>query len=44
MSFKNMSMKNDKGDHANPTMAIDLFMDSNMLTILHQIYLEIFIP
>jgi hypothetical protein len=36
--------KYDKGHHANPTMAIDLFMDPNMLTILHQIYLEIFIP
>ncbi len=36
--------KYDKGHHANPTMAIDLFMDPNMLLVLHQIYLEIFIP
>ncbi len=36
--------KYDKGHHANPTMAIDLFMDPNMLTILHQIYLDRFIP
>jgi len=36
--------KYDEGHHANPTMAIDFFMDPNMLLVLHQIYLEIFIP
>jgi hypothetical protein len=35
--------KYGKGRHADPTMAINFFMDPNMLLVLHQIYLEIFI-
>jgi hypothetical protein len=40
----NVILKYDKGHHANPTMAIDFFMNLNMLLVQHQIYLKIFIP